>query len=80
MLALLNWKSPATALRSDSMLTASAAALAKIPEPFDAVILSAPDDPRRVQAEQAAEKLQELARTMKAAAEVLGMQIVVPGV
>ena len=80
VLALLNWKSPATALRLDSVLTASAAALAKIPEPFDAVILSAPDDPRRVQAEQAAEKLQELARTMKAAAEVLGMQIVVPGV
>lgn len=48
--------------------------------PFDQLILKSADSPERTQAEQALTQIRELGRAMKASAEALGIQIIVPGV
>jgi len=48
--------------------------------PFDQLILKPADSPERLQAERALARIRELSQALKASAEVLGIQIVVPGV
>lgn len=48
--------------------------------PFDQLILKPVDSPERLQAERALARIRELGQALKASAEVLGIQIVVPGI
>lgn len=54
--------------------------LAGVPEPFDQLILQGSASPDREKAEAALAALQTLALKLKASAETLSFQIVVPGV
>jgi putative iron-regulated protein len=80
LLALLRWRDPALADQISAQLDVATKAMKSIPEPFDAVLAAASNDPRRVQAERAANELIKLGKLMKASAESLGVDIVVPGV
>lgn len=80
LIALMRWKDPNLAEILQQKFDLATQALEKIPEPFDQMLLSAPNSHARTQAEAAADALQSLGVSMKAAAEVLGIQIVVPGV
>lgn len=80
LIDLLTWKDPTLAQRLRTALERAQADLAAIPEPFDAVLRSAADAPGRARAEQAAESVRLVAVALKAAAESLGIDIVVPGV
>ena len=80
LMALIRWKDPNLAQILQQKFDLATQALEKIPEPFDQMLLSAPNSPARANAEAAATALQNLGVSMKAAAETLGIQIVVPGV
>ncbi len=80
LIALMRWKDPSLAESLQKKFDTATQTLEKIPEPFDQMLLSPPNSPARVQAEAAADALQSLGVSMKAAAETLGIQIVVPGV
>ena len=80
LMALMRWKDPNLAQILQQKFDLATQALEKIPEPFDQMLLSAPNSPARANAEAAATALQSLGVSMKAAAETLGIQIVVPGV
>lgn len=80
LLELLEWKDPQLARRLKSQLERTEAAFRAIRGRFDQIVVSASGDPHRREAEQAAQQAQALAVTLKAAAERLGIDIVVPGV
>jgi putative iron-regulated protein len=80
LMDLLKWKDPALAARLGRALARAGSDLASIPEPFDKVLSSSQDAPERALAETAAESVRQVAVALKAAAETLGIDIVVPGV
>lgn len=80
LIDLLRWKDPRLADRLDQALHRAAASLAAVPEPFDQILLSPGDAPARTLAEAAAEDVRLVAVALKAAAEALSLEIVVPGV
>jgi putative iron-regulated protein len=80
LLALLEWKDPALAKTLLKAMHEAEVQLAAVPEPFDQLILREPEHPDRLKAEAALAALQNLATRLKATAETLGLQIVVPGV
>lgn len=77
---LVNWQAPSLGRRVTAALDTAAEHLSEIPEPFDAVVLADDDAHSRLLAERAAESLRRLAVTIKAVAEELSIDIVVPGV
>ncbi len=80
LLDLVRWRSPPLAGRIETSLAHARSALLNVPEPFDQVILQPADSPARRAGEEAAEAARQVAVALKAAAEVLGIDIVVPGV
>jgi len=80
LLALIEWKNPELAKQLQQAMASAEAQLAAVPEPFDQLILMDAQTPARQQAETALVALQLLAVKIKASAENLGLQIVVPGV
>jgi putative iron-regulated protein len=80
LLALLKWKNPDLANRLVAQLALATTSLSEVPAPFDQIIVSPEAAPGRKAAERAAIALQSLGVTLKACAESLGIQVVVPGV
>ncbi len=80
LIELLQWKDPALAKRLSQALSRAEADLAAVPEPFDQVLASPEGSEGRSRAETAAESVRQVAVALKAAAESLGIDIVVPGV
>jgi putative iron-regulated protein len=80
LMSLIHWRDPALHARLEAQFATSKRALAQIPEPFDAVLASSPGSDGRRAAEKAGDELQRLGLLLKTAAEVLSIDIVVPGV
>jgi putative iron-regulated protein len=80
LLELLRWKDPGLAKRLEAALSRASSDLAAVPEPFDQVLASDPNTRARALAEAAAESVRHVAVALKAAAESLEIDIVVPGV
>ncbi len=80
MMSLIHWRDPSLHARLEAQFGVSKRALAQIPEPFDAVLASSPGSDGRRHAEKAGDELQRLGLLLKTAAEVLSIDIVVPGV
>lgn len=78
--ALIALKSAAQAKQLFAAMQEAQTKLAQIPEPFDQVIRTGPRDKNRVKAEAAITALQNLAAQIKHSAQVLSLQIAVPGV
>ncbi|MCB1590410.1 MAG: hypothetical protein KDI56_15975, partial [Xanthomonadales bacterium] len=80
VLDLLRWRKPSLAARLEDSIAATRAGLLAIDERFDQILLQPADSPARLQAEAAAEAARQIAVALKAAAEELGINIVIPGV
>lgn len=80
VLELVEWRDPTLAGRLLAALDDASAQLAKLDQPFDQIILLPDNDPLRAQAERTAESMRQVAVQLKAVAERLGIDIVVPGV
>lgn len=80
VMALVRWKDPALANRLSTALDAARDSLATLDEPFDQIILASDDAPIRARAEATASHMRDIAVALKASAEALGIDIVVPGV
>ncbi len=80
VIALVRWKDPALADRLSTALDAARDSLATLDEPFDQIILAPDDAPIRARAEATASRMRDIAVALKASAETLGIDIVVPGV
>ena len=80
LFALIAWKNPALATQLQAAMHQAERRLADVPEPFDQLILQASTSSDRQKAEAALSALQTLALKLKASAETLSVQIVVPGI
>lgn len=80
IIELLAYQNPALAKRVDKALDNAIAQAGQLQPPFDQLIRLPADHPDHVQAEALVMAFHELALSMKASAETLGIQIVVPGV
>ena len=80
LFALIEWKNPALAAQLRVAMQEAQRLMAEVPEPFDQLILQDNASPNRQKAEAALAALQTLAFKLKASAETLSLQIVVPGV
>jgi putative iron-regulated protein len=77
---LLEWKDPARAARLREALVQAETDMAAVPEPLDQILVSEEGSDARAAAEKAAASARLLAVALKAAAESLAIDIVVPGV
>lgn len=80
IIEVIAFQNPALAARINKALANAIAQAGRLKQPFDQLIRLPPEHPDRVQAEATVTAFHELALSMKASAEALGIQIVVPGV
>ncbi len=80
IIEVIAFQNPALAARVNKALTNAIAQAAALKPPIDQLIRLRPEHPDRIQAEATVTAFHELALSMKASAEALGIQIVVPGV
>ena len=79
-LDLIRWKSPVLGRRLEAAMVNAKRHAAGLHVPFDALLGAVPDSPERLQAEATVTAMHDLALALKASAELLGLQIVIPGV
>ncbi len=80
VIEVVAFQNPALATRLDTALDAALSHSQALQPPFDRLIQLPTNHPDRIQAETTLSALHELALSMKASAEALGIQIIVPGV
>lgn len=80
IIEVIAFQNPALAARVNKALTNAITQAAALKPPIDQLIRMPPEHPDRIQAEATVTAFHELALSMKASAEALGIQIVVPGV
>lgn len=80
IIEVIAFQNPALAARVNKALANAIAQAAALKPPIDQLIRLPPEHPDRIQAEATVTAFHELALSMKASAEALGIQIVVPGV
>jgi putative iron-regulated protein len=80
LLELLEWRDPAHATRLRDAIARAERDMAEVPEPLDQILVSEDGSESRASAEKAAASARQLAVALKAAAETLAIDIVVPGV